>query len=217
MASYITNPLTGRQIQYGGNTFNRLIAQGYQVIDWRLVQRQANDPIIQTRQQYYNIETGRMVQENSRTYQFLLSHGYHTLRNDINEVDYYIVPNNLRREAEMVLSEPSPDMSLSNLYRIQQSGMIERMAQQQARLNQRAERRFRRHRRLAQDDAEREAELAGMDDIDWTNSIQDDRPVTQSTRDRMMGQLAELNIMLCKECQMPYNPNELVNGLCKEC
>jgi hypothetical protein len=214
MVAYITNPITGRQIQYGGNTFNRLIAQGYQVIDWRLVQRQTDNdgnPINQTRLQYHNIETGRMVTENSRTYHFLLSHGYHTLRDSFNEDNYYIIPDNLRLEAELAVIEIDPDMSLRNLYRIQQSGVIQRMAEREAR-------RRRRRRRLTQEEVEREAELAGLDNIDWTTLITDDnRPITQSDRDRMMGRLNELNIMLCKECQMPYNPNDLVDGLCKEC
>src|SRR5918912_566401 len=167
MVEYITNPITGRQIQYGGNTFNRLIAQGYQVIDWRLTygQRQTDNdgnPIIQTRLQYHNVETGRMVQENSRTYQFLLSHGYHTLRDSINEDNYYIIPDNLRHEAELAVSEIDPDMSLRNLYRIQQSGVIQRMAEREASIAEREVRR-RRRRRLDQREAEREAELAGLD------------------------------------------------------
>jgi hypothetical protein len=29
--------------------------------------------------------------------------------------------------------------------------------------------------------------------------------------------LAELNIALCSECLMPENPNDLMDGLCKEC
>lgn len=75
-----------------------------------------------------------------------------------------------------------------------------------------------RRRRIADEEAVRagmrDAELLGMGDIDLA---QEDRPLTQLARERIMDRLTELNIALCKDCQMPYSPSELINELCMEC
>jgi hypothetical protein len=222
MVEYTTNPLTGRQIQVNGTTFNRLFVEGYDYIDGRLVRRQ-NAPPIQRRYEYINIETGRIVREGSRTFRYLMRLGYHTLWDSINEDNYYIISSDLRLEAELALMEDTPDMSLNNLYRIRQSGIIERIAELEVELVGELARRVAeiRARRNAQDRIEMEreyhAELRRNRRLVQIEAEQDNHPITQSTHDRMMSQLAELNIMLCDDCRMPYNPNELINKLCKEC
>jgi hypothetical protein len=225
MVEYTTNPLTGRQIQVNGTTFNRLFVEGYDYIDGRLVRRQ-NAPPIQRRREYINIETGRIVREGSRTYRYLMRHGYHTLWDSINEDNYYIISPDLRLEAELALMEDTPDMSLNNLYRIRQSGIIERIAELEDELEVELVGELARRvaeiraRRNAQDRIEMEREYHAELRRNRRLVQQDNQfghPVTQSAHDSMMSQLAELNIMLCDDCRMPYNPNELINKLCKEC
>src|SRR5436190_12584702 len=63
----VTNPLTGRLIQVGGNTFNQLTFDAYDYINRELVRRE-NAPPIPPRVYYYNIITRRRILHGSRKY-----------------------------------------------------------------------------------------------------------------------------------------------------
>jgi hypothetical protein len=58
--TYTTNPLTGRPVRIGGNTFNRLVMESHNFISGRLVLRQ-NVNLPPELPQYLNTVTGRMV------------------------------------------------------------------------------------------------------------------------------------------------------------
>ena len=65
--TFVTNPLTGRIIQVGGTTFNRLIFDAYDYINVELVRRESAPPI-PPREYYYNILTGRQILASSKRY-----------------------------------------------------------------------------------------------------------------------------------------------------
>ncbi len=69
--STVTNPLTGRLIQVGGNTFNQLTFDAYDYINRELVRRE-NAPPIPPRVYYYNIITRRRILHGSRRYRELM-------------------------------------------------------------------------------------------------------------------------------------------------
>ena len=56
--TFITNPLTGRIIQLGEITFNRLTFDAYDYINGELVRKESALPI-PSRDYYYNILTGK--------------------------------------------------------------------------------------------------------------------------------------------------------------
>lgn len=83
--TFVTNPLTGRLIQVGGNTFNRLTFEAYDFINGELIRRESAPPI-PPRDYYYNVLTGRRIIAGSRRYYELIRAGW-----DIEE-DYYLIP-----------------------------------------------------------------------------------------------------------------------------
>ena len=83
--TFVTNPLTGRIIQVGRTTFNRLIFDAYDYINGELVRRESALPI-PPREYYYNILTGRRILAGSRRYYELIRANW-----DIEE-DYYLIP-----------------------------------------------------------------------------------------------------------------------------
>ena len=83
--TFVTNPLTGRTIQVGGTTFNRLTFEAYDYINGELVRRESAGPV-PPREYYYNILTGRRVLAGGRRYYELIHANW-----DIEE-DYYLIP-----------------------------------------------------------------------------------------------------------------------------
>ncbi|GBC17922.2 hypothetical protein GLOIN_2v1783702 [Rhizophagus irregularis DAOM 181602=DAOM 197198] len=57
---YIANPITGRPIIIGGDTFNRIVMESHDYIDGRLVRRQTAPPP-EEQPVYLNTDTGRYV------------------------------------------------------------------------------------------------------------------------------------------------------------
>lgn len=87
MVQYTVNPLTARPIRIGGPTFNQLIIEAYDFLDGRLVRRVTAGSPPSVPRQYYNVRTGRMVQEGSRTFQLLTNFGGYNV-----EENYYLIP-----------------------------------------------------------------------------------------------------------------------------
>jgi hypothetical protein len=83
--AFVTNPLTGRTIQVGGTTFNRLTFEAYDYINGELIRRESAGPV-PPREYYYNILTGRRILACSRRYYELIRANW-----DI-EDDYYLIP-----------------------------------------------------------------------------------------------------------------------------
>ncbi|GBC48499.2 hypothetical protein RIR_jg25055.t1 [Rhizophagus irregularis DAOM 181602=DAOM 197198] len=54
---YITNPITGRPIRVGGDTFNRIVMESHDYIDGRLVRRQTVPPPPQEQPDYYLVHS----------------------------------------------------------------------------------------------------------------------------------------------------------------
>jgi len=85
MVEYTINPETGRRIQIGGDTYNRLIITSYDHINGELVRRESAPPPA-LRQYYLNTVTGRSILAGSRRYHELIRAGWEI------EDDYYLVP-----------------------------------------------------------------------------------------------------------------------------
>jgi hypothetical protein len=72
---YIANPITGRPIIIGGDTFNRIVMESHDYIDGRLVRRQTAPPP-EEQPVYLNTDTGRYVRRGTRTYHRLIESDY---------------------------------------------------------------------------------------------------------------------------------------------
>ncbi|GBC47595.2 hypothetical protein GLOIN_2v1783702 [Rhizophagus irregularis DAOM 181602=DAOM 197198] len=72
---YIANPITGRPIIIGGDTFNRIVMESHDYIDGRLVCRQTAPPP-EEQPVYLNTDTGRYVRRGTRTYYRLIESDY---------------------------------------------------------------------------------------------------------------------------------------------
>lgn len=81
----VTNPLTGRTIRVGGDTFNRLTFSAYDYINGELIRRESAPPI-SPREYYYNVITGRRILACGRRYYELIRAGWDILE------DYYLIP-----------------------------------------------------------------------------------------------------------------------------
>jgi hypothetical protein len=85
MPEYTTNPETGRRIQVGGVTFNRLTWESYDYINRELVRR-ASAPLPSPRTYYLNTATNRLIGHGTRRYDQLIRAGWEI------EQDYYLLP-----------------------------------------------------------------------------------------------------------------------------
>lgn len=158
MAQYTINPLTGRPILVGGPTFNRLVIEAYDYIDRGLVRRTSAPPLNdEPLHRYLNTVTGRMVQEGSRTFQFLTNQ----LRYNIIENYYLLPPNAIHIDRDVM-------------------------------------------------DTIQVALDAGNEIMQQHREVQDNHRI----REQQMSRLAELNITLCRDCQMPIKAD---SELCDEC
>ncbi|GET00655.1 hypothetical protein RCL_jg1102.t1 [Rhizophagus clarus] len=187
---YTINPLTGRTIRVGGPTFNQLVIEAYDYLNSGLVRRATAPPLTEVRQSYLNIETGRMVQYGTRTYFHLIQHvGYEIIE------DYYLVPP---RYVEIAQSNPSLLYWQDTPRRLEllETAITNRI-NFYAEWNQR--------------------------NPDYRQRVEETRQFVErrqreTQQEAQLRRLAELNIALCKECQMPVNLNKLPeNGLCEDC
>ena len=185
---YTINPLTGRTIRVGGSTFNQLVIEAYDYLDSGLVQRATAPPLTEIRQSYLNIETGRMVQYGTRTYFYLIQRAYEIIE------DYYLVPP---RFVEIVQSYPSLLYLHGTQRRLEYIDVALRRVNFYAEWN-----------RLNPDYRQR---------VEETRQFVERRQ-RETQQEAQLRRLAELNIALCKECQMPVNLNTLPeSGLCEDC
>ena len=97
--NYITNPITGRPIRIGGDTYNRIVMESHDYIDGRLVRRQTAPPPPQEQPVYLNTDTGRYVQHDTRTYHRLIESDYEVVE------DYYLVHSEEEELIEEIINE----------------------------------------------------------------------------------------------------------------
>ncbi|GBC13823.2 hypothetical protein GLOIN_2v1785553 [Rhizophagus irregularis DAOM 181602=DAOM 197198] len=96
---YITNPITGRPIRVGGDTFNRIVMESHDYIDGRLVRRQTVPPPPQEQPVYLNTDTGRYIQHGTRTYHRLVESDYEVVE------DYYLVHSEEEELIDEIINE----------------------------------------------------------------------------------------------------------------
>jgi hypothetical protein len=181
-STYTTNPLTGRAIRIGGNTFNRLVMESHDFINGGLVLRQ-NVNLPPEPPQYLNTITGRMVRHGTRTYFQLFEAGY-----DLVE-DYYLV------------APGEPELN----------DLIYELAT-------RWTRRLTFHEiDSLRTDINYSADLRDTADRVLAELLENEGTPRPQTLEAHAPRLAELNVALCRECLMPENPNDLTDGLCKDC
>ncbi|GBC00952.1 hypothetical protein RclHR1_40080002 [Rhizophagus clarus] len=146
------------------------------------------EQLTETRQSYLNIETGRMVQYRTRTYFYLIQRAYEIIE------DYYLVSP---RFVEIVQSYSS----LLYLHGTQRR--LEHIDVALKKVNFYAE-----QNRLNPDYRQRVKEICQFVK----------RRQRETQQETQLRRLTELNIALCKECQMPVNLNKLPkSGLCEDC
>ncbi|GBB99187.1 hypothetical protein RclHR1_03440020 [Rhizophagus clarus] len=186
--TYTINPLTGRTIRIGSSTFNQLVIEAYDYLDSRLVRRATAPQLTEAKQSYLNIETGRMVQYRTRTYFYLIQRAYEIIE------DYYLVPP---RFVEITQSYPFL------LYLQDTQRRLEFLDVALRRVNFYAERdRLNSNYRRIVKESRQFVE----------------RRQRETQQEAQLKKLTELNIVLCKECQMPVNLNKLPeSGLCEDC
>ena len=186
---YTINPLTGRTIRVGGSTFNQLVIEAYDYLDSGLVRRATAPPLPSVRESYLNVDTGRMVQFGTRTYYYLIQRaGYEIIE------DYYLVPP---RYAEIAQSNPSLLYIQDTQVRLEYLETAHNITVHRARWD-----RLNPSYRQGVEEARQFIR-------------QREREAQQEEQSR---RLAELNIALCRECQMPVNLNELPESdLCEDC
>ncbi len=81
----VINPLTGRAIQIGGDTYNRLIITAYDHINGELVRRESAPPLAPNIY-YFNVLTNRSIRHGSRRYNELIQAGWEI------EDGHYLLP-----------------------------------------------------------------------------------------------------------------------------
>lgn len=96
----VINPLTGRTIQIGGDTYNRLIITAYDHINGELVRRESAPPLAPTIY-YFNVLTNRSIRHGSRRYNELIQAGW-----EIEDGHYLLPPveSLFHREIELDLA-----------------------------------------------------------------------------------------------------------------
>ncbi|GBC51809.2 hypothetical protein RIR_jg26466.t1 [Rhizophagus irregularis DAOM 181602=DAOM 197198] len=95
---YIANPITGRPIIIGGDTFNRIVMKSHDYIDGRLIRRQTAPPP-EEQPVYLNTDTGRYVRCGTRTYHRLIESDYEVVE------DYYLVHYEEEELIEEIINE----------------------------------------------------------------------------------------------------------------
>ena len=90
----VINPLTGRTIRIGGDTYNRLIITAYDHINGELVRRETAPPPAPNIY-YFNVSTHRSIMHGSRRYFELIRAGWEV------EDGYYLIPPNALFRAEI--------------------------------------------------------------------------------------------------------------------
>ncbi|GES72450.1 hypothetical protein RCL_jg29261.t1 [Rhizophagus clarus] len=197
---YTTNPLTGRTIRVGGSAFNQLVLEAYDYLDSGLVRRATAPPLPSVRGSYLNVSTGRMVQFGTRTYYNLIRMGDYEIIED-----YYLVPP---RYAEIAQSNPSLLYIQDTEVRLRYLETARNITVHHARWEQRNPSYRQGVEEARQFTRQREREARQF-------TRQRER---EAQREEQSRRLAELNIALCRECQMPVNLNELPeSGLCEDC
>jgi hypothetical protein len=81
----VINPLSGRTIRVGGDTYNRLIITAYDHINGELVRRESAPPIT-PRRYYLNTLSNRLIRHGTRTFLELIRAEWEI------EDDYYLMP-----------------------------------------------------------------------------------------------------------------------------
>jgi len=186
--NYITNPITGRPIRIGGDTYNRIVMESHDYIDGRLVRRQTAPPPPQEQPVYLNTDTGRYVQHDTRTYHRLIESDYEVVE------DYYLVHSEEEELIEEIINETLYNEENHDSRRLTFNEIQGIRAGIQA------------------DQDEYDDFVLQQDTTNRTPSS--GRPRTLEDH---APRLAELNIELCKECLMLVNPSDLTDKLCKDC
>ena len=187
--NYITNPITGRPIRIGGDTYNRIVIESHDYIDGRLVRRQTAPPP-QEQPVYLNTDTGRYVRRGTRTYHRLIESDYEVVE------DYYLVHSEEEELIEEIINETLYNEENHDSRRLTFNEIQGIRAGIQA------------------DQDEYDDFVLQQDTTNRTPSGPSSRPRTLEDH---APRLAELNIELCKECLMPVNPSDLTDKLCKDC
>jgi hypothetical protein len=198
--NYITNPITGRPIRIGGDTYNRIVIESHDYIDGRLVRRQTAPPP-QEQPVYLNTDTGRYVRRGTRTYHRLIESDYEVVE------DYYLVHSEEEGLIEAIINEiryrRSNEENLDG-QRLTFNIIQELRASIQADQDEYDD--F-----VLQQDTTSNGAPSGPSSPPRTLADPADLREAHAPR------LAELNIELCKECLMPVNPSDLTDELCKDC
>ncbi|GBC44008.2 hypothetical protein GLOIN_2v1783661 [Rhizophagus irregularis DAOM 181602=DAOM 197198] len=189
--TYITNPITGRPIRVGGDTFNRIVMESHDYIDESLVRRQTALPPPQEQPVYLNTDTGRYIQHGTRTYHRLVKSDYEVVEN------YYLV----RYEEEELIEE------IINETRYNE----ENLDGQRLTFND-----IQQIRAAIQADQDEYDDFILQQDM--TNGTPSSGPSgrPRTLKDHAL-KFAELNIELCRKCFIPVSPSDLTDKLCKDC
>ncbi|GET58498.1 hypothetical protein RIR_jg14167.t1 [Rhizophagus irregularis DAOM 181602=DAOM 197198] len=186
---YIANPITGRPIIIGGDTFNRIVMESHDYIDGRLVRRQTAPPP-EEQSVYLNTDTGRYVRRGTRTYHGLIESDYEVVE------DYYLVHYEEEALIEKIINETRYNEENLDGQRLTFNDIQQIRTAIQA------------------DQDEYDDFILQQDMTDMTTIGPSGRPQTLEDH---TPRLAELNIELCRECLMTVSPSDLTDKLCKDC
>ncbi|GBC32156.2 hypothetical protein GLOIN_2v1783876 [Rhizophagus irregularis DAOM 181602=DAOM 197198] len=186
-----TNPITGRPIIIGGDTFNRIVMESHDYIDGRLVRRQTAPPP-EEQPVYLNTDTGRYVQRGTRTYYRLIESDYEVVE------DYYLVHNEEEALIEEIINETRYNEENLDGQRLTFNDIQQIRAAIQADQDEYDD--F-----ILQQDTTNGTPSSGLSGHPRT--LEDHTP-----------RLAELNIELCRKCLMPIAMStSIVINQCQNC
>ncbi|UZO27058.1 uncharacterized protein OCT59_019267 [Rhizophagus irregularis] len=187
---YIANPITGRPIIIGGDTFNRIVMESHDYIDGRLVRRQTAPPP-EEQPVYLNTDTGRYVRRGTRTYHRLIESDYEVVE------DYYFVHYEEEALIEEIINETRYNEENLDGQRLTFNDIQQIRTAIQA------------------DQDEYDDFILQQDMTDMTTIGPSGRP---RTLEDYTPRLAELNIELCRECLMPIAMStSIVINQCQNC